>query len=115
MTPDQRPDSDERLHAVLREWVVETPLPPGFQERVWERIAKTEAPPRTSFWAALTAVVEKALPRPRVAFSYVAALAVLGVVAGSVTAQLEKSHLKATLSARYVQSVDPYRAEAAQP
>jgi hypothetical protein len=40
---------------------------------------------------------------------------VLGVTAGSVTAQIKSSHLDATLRSRYVQAVDPYRADSPQP
>ena len=79
------------------------------------RIAAAEAPSRSAFWPSVIGLLEGVLPRPKVAFSYVAALAVLGVAAGSVTAQLESAHLIANLSARYVQSVDPYHAEAALP
>jgi hypothetical protein len=115
MKPNQDPDSDERLRSVLREWVVDAPLPPRFQEQVWKRIARAEAPSQSLFWTGLARLVEVVLPRPKVAFSYVAALLVLGVTAGSVTAQIKSSHLDATLRARYVQAVDPYRADPPQP
>jgi hypothetical protein len=115
MTPNQNPDSDERLRKVLREWVVDAPLPPRFQEQVWKRIARAEAPSESLFWTGLARLVEVVLPRPKIAFSYVAALLVLGVTAGSVTAQIKSSQLDATLRARYVQAVDPYRADSLQP
>jgi len=115
MKPNQNPDSDERLRKVLREWVVDTPLPPRFQDQVWKRIARAEAPSESSFWSKLARLVEVVLPRPRIAFSYVAALLVLGVTAGSVTAQIKSSQLDATLRARYVQAVDPYRTDSPQP
>ena len=115
MNSEKQPDRDAHLRAVLREWKVDAPLPPRFQEQVWQRIAAAEAPSRSAFWPSVIGLLEGVLPRPKVAFSYVAALAVLGVAAGSVTAQLESAHLIANLSARYVQSVDPYHAEAALP
>jgi hypothetical protein len=115
MKTNQAPDNDERLRTVLNEWVVDAPLPPRFQDQVWQRIARAEVPSGSSFWAGLVRLVEVVLPRPGIAFSYVAALLVLGVAAGSVTAQIRSSHLDATLSARYVQSVDPYRMDASQP
>ena len=115
MKSNQEPDQDERLRAVLREWVVDAPLAPRFQDQVWQRIARAEAPSASSFWAGLVRLVEVVLPRPRIAFSYVAALLVLGVAAGSVTAQIKSRHLDATLSAHYVQSVDPFRADSSQP
>jgi predicted membrane-bound dolichyl-phosphate-mannose-protein mannosyltransferase len=115
MKQNQNPESDERLRAVLREWVVDTPLPPRFQDQVWKRIARDEVPSASSFWAWLVRLVEVVLLRPRIAFSYVAALLVLGVAAGSVAAQIKSNRLDATLSTRYVQSVDPYRADSSQP
>jgi hypothetical protein len=63
----------------------------------------------------LARLVEVVLPRPKVAFAYVAVLLILGVTAGSVTAQIKSSQLDATLKARYVQAVDPYRADSPQP
>jgi hypothetical protein len=115
MKPNQEPDHNERLRAVLREWVVNTPLPPRFQDQVWQRITRAEGRSESSFWAGLVRLVAVVLPRPKIAFSYVAALLVVGVAAGSVTAQIKSSHLDATLRARYVQSVDPYRADASPP
>ena len=100
---------------MLREWVVDTPLPPRFQEQVWKRIARTEARPSPGFWTSFSRWLEVALPRPKVAFAYIAALLVLGVAAGSVTAQVKSSQLNAALGERYVQSIDPYRAEIPQP
>ena len=115
MKPIQTPDKDEHLRAVLRGWVVDAPLPPRFQDRVWQQIARAEARPVSGFWVRLTRLVEVALPRPKIALSYVATLLVLGVAAGSVTAQVRSSHVNADLSARYVQSLDPYRADTSQP
>lgn len=106
---------DEQLNSVLRNWVVDTPLPPRFQEQVWRRIAKSETPDRLGFWAGLSRWIEAALPRPKVAFSYVAALLLLGVTAGSLVAQAKSTQFNASLSERYMQSIDPYRAESMQP
>ncbi len=112
---EQSENNDERLGSVLRQWVVDTPLPPRFREQVWKRIARAEVRPTPRFWVAAAAWFERALPRPKVALSYVAALIVLGVTAGSVTAQVKSSQLNAALGERYVQSIDPYRAEMPQP
>ena len=117
MKPDQRSENnDEQLRSALREWVVDAPLPPRFQEQVWQRITRTEARSAPGFRVAgFFRWLEGALPRPKVAFSFVAALLVLGVAAGSVAAQVKSSHLNAALSERYVQSIDPYRSEIPQP
>ena len=97
-----------RLGEVLREWHVNTPLPPRFPDQVWQRISRTEAKAKTPPLAAFARLLEVVLPQPRVAFSFVAALCVLGVAAGSIAAQFQTSRLNATLGERYVQSVDPY-------
>lgn len=116
MKPNQQSENnEEQLRSVLREWVVETPLPPRFQEQVWHRIEEAETPLGTGFWAGVSRLIDVVLPRPKIAFSYIAALLLLGVAAGSVAGQIKSSHLNATLSERYVQSIDPYRAEIPQP
>ncbi len=107
---------DERqLDGVLREWRVTTPLPPRFREDVWQRVSRAETKVETSWLAELVRLIEVVLPRPRVAFSFVAALCVMGVAAGSITAQLRTSHLNAALGERYVQSIDPYHPASAHP
>jgi hypothetical protein len=60
-------------------------------------------------------LTEVVLPQPKFAYSYVAALLVLGVVIGSWAAQRETSRLSAALGSRYVQSVDPYQRAALPP
>ncbi len=117
MRPNQQSENeDQQLNSVLRQWVVEAPLPPGFREQVWNRIAKWNAPaPVPGFWDAISGWVEAAFPRPKVALSYIAGVLVLAVTAGSLAAQAKTSQLNATLSERYVQTLDPYRAELPQP
>jgi hypothetical protein len=115
MKPNQNPDNDEHLRTVLREWVMETPPPPLFQHQVWQRIERDQARPASKFWAQWARLLEVALPQPQIAFSYVAGLLVLGVVAGSVSAQIKTSRMDSHLGARYVQSVDPYFAESSLP
>jgi hypothetical protein len=115
MKPNQEPDDDKRLGAVLGEWSVDNPLPSRFQDAVWQRIAQAEVRPESAFWAGLIRLVEVVLPRPKFAFAFVAILMVLGVAGGAVTARVKSSHLDETLRARYVQTVDPYRAETPRP
>lgn len=105
-----------QLQPVLREWVVDTPLPPRFQEHVWRRIGQLETrTEKTGVWARLSLWIESGLPRPRVAASYVALLLALGVAGGSLAAQFRNHQLNAALSHRYVQSIDPYHSETPQP
>lgn len=110
MKPNQDFESDERLRALLRSWVLDTPLPPRFQERVWQRIERADLQPDSPFWAGLLRLVEVALPRPKVAFAYVTVLLALGLTAGALAAQAKTTHTDAALGLRYVQSVDPYKA-----
>ena len=110
MNANQGPEKDRNLDQILKQWVVDRPLPPRFQEQVWHRIARTETIPTTrgGIWALLQGLIEANLPRPRFASVYVASLVLLGVVSGAWAAQRESSRLKADLGSRYVQSVDPY-------
>ena len=115
MKPNQTPEGGDSLRQVLRQWTVDTPLPPRFQEQVWQRIARLETQPAPSLRASFSRWVEVLLPRPKFAFTYVALLLVLGVAAGSLAAQARSRHLDADLGLRYVQSLDPYRADVLNP
>lgn len=115
MTGNQKPEKDAPLNRVLREWTVETPLPPRFQEQVWQRIAHAEVEPIPSIWGVLWRLIQTSLPRPQVAFAYLTVLLVLGVAAGAWAAQAKNSQLDADLGLRYVQSIDPYLAGVQHP
>ena len=115
MKPNQTPEDDQSLRQVLRQWTVDTPLPPRFQQQVWRRIARAETQTAPTPWAWLSRWVEVLLPRPKFAFSYVAALLVFGVAAGSLAAQATTRRLNADLGLRYVQSLDPFQADVSQP
>ena len=110
MKANPDPEKDRSLDQVLEQWVVKSSVPPRFQEHVWQRIARTEAPPenKVGIWALIRGMIETNLPRPKFAYVYVASLVLLGVVSGAWAAQRETSRLKADLGSRYVQSVDPY-------
>ncbi len=115
MKPNQEDEQDRVLNKVLGEWVFDAPLPPRFQEQVWQRISRTavQAPP--PFWASLSGLLERVLPRPKFAFAYLSVLLALGVAAGSVAAQIRTSHLDSELRQRYVQSVVPDSADTSHP
>lgn len=110
MKQNEQPGNEPALEKTLKEWVVESPLPPGFQDRVWQRIARAETRPEQapSFWALLVRTLEANLPRPKFAWSYVAILLLLGVVSGAWAAQRETTKMNAAMGSRYVQSIDPY-------
>jgi hypothetical protein len=90
--------------------VVDTPLPPRFQEQVWHRVARAEAQVEPSWRSLLWRFLEAGLTRPRVAYVYIAVFLGLGLGMGAWAAQRENDRLDATLGSRYVQSVDPYHA-----
>lgn len=106
-------DNPEPLRKALREWRVTAPLPPRFQERVWQKIQQTGAsgtPAETpTVWALFQAWLEAALPRPAVATAYLGVLLLAGVAAGRWQARQTTARLESELGARYVQSVDPYQ------
>jgi phage-related minor tail protein len=105
-------NDDEALRSLLREWRVETPIPPRFQEQVWRRIEREDAPAVTAVspWRALQNWIANVLPRPALAAAYVAVLLAAGAGVGWTQAQHESSRVSNELSTRYVQSVDPYQA-----
>ena len=107
---------DEPLRKVLKEWRCDAPLPPRFQEQVWQRIerahegALASATPSPSVWAVISHWIGTALPRPALAASYVALLLVVGVTAGWAQARQETARVKDELGQRYVRVLDPYQA-----
>jgi hypothetical protein len=115
MNSTENPQNDDAMGKVLRQWNVDSPLPPGFQEQVWQRIAKAGTGTEPAAWAGLWRLIEVVLQRPRFAYAYLAILLVAGVAAGSWAAQIKSTRLDSELSLRYVQSVDPFRADDSQP
>ena len=100
-------ETNDPLSRVLREWTVDSALPPRFQERVWQRVARAESPPRLGLLAALSSLAQY-FTRPTVAAGYLAALLAIGVIGGLWTAQLERDRVDHDLSERYVHALDPY-------
>jgi len=98
----------EPLSQALQDWKVTGPLPPRFQEQVWQRIARAEA--RPPLWAQLLSWLEVALPRRAVAASYLAILLLAGLTAGYWESRQKAAELHEVLGRRYVQMVDPFQA-----
>jgi hypothetical protein len=109
-TSSQQPEKDANLDKLLLEWVIHEPLPPRFQEQVWLRIGQTEQPDQPGFWPSMARLVAVLLSRPKVAYSYVSLLLMLGIVFGAWEARKQNSRLEASLGSRYLQSVDPFQA-----
>lgn len=110
MKPNQEPENDERLRAVLREWKVDVSLPPRFQKQVWRRISRTEAQAGPSLRQLFARWVEATFSRPALAVSYVAVLLFVGLTTGYVRAQDKSAQAQSQWRTMYVQSVDPYQA-----
>lgn len=110
MKPNQEPENDERLRAVLHEWKVDVSLPPRFQEQVWRRISRTEAQVGPSLRQIFARWVETTFSRPALAVSYVTVLLFAGLTTGYVRAQDKSAQAQSQWRTLYVQSVDPYQA-----
>jgi hypothetical protein len=104
---------DEVLRKVLKEWRTDAPLPPRFQENVWQRIEQVEraqTPVAPSVWAVFSHWIGTMLPRPALAASYVAVLLTIGVTAGWAQARQDTARVRGELGERYVRALDPYQA-----
>jgi hypothetical protein len=103
-------DHDPALDSLLRQWKVEPPLPPRFQEGVWRRIARAEkAAPSGAPLGGWIAWAQGFLSRPSWAASYVTALLVGGFVLGWARGLEKTARVEKALSSRYVQVVDPFQ------
>ena len=107
MKSQQFDQNDESLRRVLREWRVETPLPPRFQEAVWRRIELNDN--QSYNWTLLLTRLLGAIAKPSLAMSYLMVLLLAGILAGYWQARINNTHTEEQLSARYVQVVDPYQ------
>ena len=99
-------DEDPQLRGLLREWRVNEPLPPRFQERVWKRIetaesAATPASPEFGWLAAL-------FLRPAFATALAALLLAAGTTAGYLRANHDTARWDKQLAQRYVATLNPY-------
>ena len=79
----QQPD-DGKLSALLREARPAPPLPPRFQEAVWRRIERAQAPGESLSLAEWLDRAAAWLLRPRLALAGVAAMLVVGISIGVV-------------------------------
>ena len=100
---------DEALTRLLGSWRPDAPLPPRFQEAVWNRIARAEARAAAGHWTIFSRWVERIFARPSFALSYVAILLFAGLGAGLWEAHGRAVHGEREWRARYVQMVDPYQ------
>jgi hypothetical protein len=101
---------DERLSRVLKTWKIDAPLPPHFQDQVWQRIARADRMGEATLWTVFQGWLVAALSRRAVAVAYLAVLLATGLTAGYWSGQQKSRHVATSLSERYLQSVDPYQA-----
>ena len=101
-------ENSEKLNSVLRAWKVDAPLPPRFQEAVWQRIAHADVQSTASVWQFLAAWLDAAFKRPVLAASCALVLLAAGATAGWSQARQETARVTGELSARYVHALDPY-------
>ena len=110
MNTNEPGNHDEALHKLLKEWRADAPLPLRFQEAVWRRIERAQAPAAPSVWDVIADWIGTALPRPALAVSYVAILLAIGMTAGWTQARQETARVKGELGNRYIRVLDPYQA-----
>lgn len=106
MKPNSAPDPAVR--ELLADWKIDAPLPPRFHEQVWRRIAHQEEQVRNP-WPGARDWIATLLGRRPLAVSYVALLLFAGITAGYWHAHIQSERGIETLSANYVQMLDPYR------
>ena len=109
MQDNRRSEKDEALSRLLKTWKTEAPLPPRFQEAVWQRIQSAETHPVSGFFHTIAAWIEAVLGRPALAASYVAVLLLTGIAAGYWHGEGRAAHAQSEWRSRYVQTVDPYK------
>jgi hypothetical protein len=110
MNTNQPGNQDEALRKVLKEWRTDAALPPRFQEGVWSRIERTQAPATRSVWTFMVHWISTMLPRPALAASYVVLLLMVGATVGWTHARQDNARMKSELGQRYVRVLDPYQA-----
>jgi hypothetical protein len=106
MNSDREPKPDDL--AALREWKVQSQLPPGFSGQVWRRIAQQESQPSVSGWQSLMNSLNQAFARPALATGYLAVLLTVGAAGGYWHAQVQNARVSEQLGARYLHSMEPF-------
>ena len=104
-----QPNEDATLRATLRQWKETSPLPPRFEEQVWQRIQKAETRTEISLVGLVSQWLEKVFARPVFAGAYIAVLLFAGTAVGYFQAQRAQVQLNEQLSNQYFQSIDPYQ------
>ena len=93
----------------MREWKIDSTLPPGFKDQVWKRIAREQIHTAPGPWTMIRNWVETTFNRPAPAAAYVVLLVFVGLSAGAWQAHTKENRTVAELQTRYVLAVDPYK------
>jgi hypothetical protein len=109
MNTNESSGDDKALRKLLKEWRMEASLPPRFQDFVWQRIERTQAPPSPSILEVIAHWFATVIPRPAFAVCYMIVLLAGGAAFGWEHARQETTHIKDNLSQRYVRALDPYQ------
>ena len=102
---------DEALDALLQEWTLDAFPRPGFESAVWRRIERGRKlrPRGLGVWGRWMDTLLAGLSRPSMAAASIVLFLTLGAAGGWARARQERERITETVSARYVQTVDPYR------
>jgi hypothetical protein len=109
MSEPETDRQDELLKLLLRRWVVNPSLPPGFKTAVWGRIRRAETVPIDTISLAklLLSRILDSLARPAHACAVVMLFILLGGVIGLVESRRVSARVSEDLRARYVQAISP--------
>src|SRR5262249_26324229 len=102
-------DPDRALNQVLREWKVDSSLPPRFDEGVWKKIERADSIRTATVWNLVQIRIAELFARPALALCYVALLLVVGLAAGFWQGRVGSQRAAEKFSAQYVHDVDPYQ------
>ena len=104
--------SDSELREKLAAWQIETQLPRDFRQRVWKRIAVSEAvnvDPPWLIWLKSLLISATRVSALRLALTSVVVGLLIGTTTGLVEASRWNSATWNRLEAKYVQSIDPFQ------
>jgi hypothetical protein len=100
--------NDPALSRLLHQWQPPAELPPRFEERVWQHIARAEPPVAMSLWAAFNQWLDARLRRPALALACVAVLSGVGLAGGYLHGRADVSQSRQEAQTRYLQTVSPF-------
>lgn len=107
MNASPHPSEDARLSELLQEWRTDAPLPRGFQQEVWRRVAAVPPGPMDLWRAWLRAWFLRTFTRPATSFAYIAILVLIGLGTGFFDARQHLREHDNAMAARYLRVIIP--------